>query len=320
MKRLPTLAIGTLILGVAACGGGGPSQNAEGGLNCRSIDFIVPYSPGGGSDRQVRRMQPHLEETLGTKINVNYMEGGDGAIGWQALAGAKPDGCTVSNVVAPNIMVLSSSGEDVGFTAEDFEYLGWSETTPNVLAVAANSPYKTLDDFVKAAKAKPGSLTVAGVGEVGELLNAEVENSTGAKFSYVPVSGGVGAIIPDLLGGHVDAGTIGAAHVAESEGRLRALAMTGTEKVDSLPGVPTYQEAGYKPATLGQAWGVIAPPETPDEVVTVWNEAIAGAAAKEKQQIIEAGLVPLEQNVTEARDYVQEMNDALSAAQETVAK
>lgn len=320
MKYLPILTVGALALGVAACGGGGPSPSADGGLNCRSIDFIVPYSPGGGSDRQVRRMQPHLEEKLGVKINVNYMEGGDGAIGWQELAGRKPDGCTVSNVVAPNIMLLSSSGENVGFTADEFEYLGWSETTPNVLAVAADSPYKTIDDLVKAAKTKPGSITVAGVGEVGELLTAEVQNSTGAKFSYVPVSGGVGAIVPDILGGHVDAGNIGAAHVAESEGRLRALAMTGNEKVETLPDVPTYQEAGYKPATLGTAWGVIAPPNTPDEAVQAWNDAITGAVSAEKQQIIEAGLIPLEQDVSEARAFVQQMNDALTAAQETVAK
>jgi tripartite-type tricarboxylate transporter receptor subunit TctC len=319
MRLLPILAVGTLVLGLTACGSGGPANEAEGGLNCRNIDFIVPYSPGGGSDRQVRRMQPHLEETLGVKINVNYMEGGDGAVGWQALAGAKPDGCTVSNVVAPNIMLLTSSGENVGFTADQFEYLGWSETTPNVLAVAAGSPYKTIDDFVNAAKAKPGSLTVAGVGEVGQLLTAEVQNSTGAEFSYVPVSGGVGDIVPDILGGHVDAGTIGAAHVAESEGRLRALAMTGSEKLEKLPDVPTYQEAGYKPATLGTAWGVIAPPETPADAVEAWNKAIASAVADEQQQITEAGLIPLEQDVNEARAFVQQMNDALTAAQETVA-
>jgi tripartite-type tricarboxylate transporter receptor subunit TctC len=217
-------------------------------------------------------------------------------------------------------MLLGSSGENVGFTADDFEYLGWSETTPNVLAVAADGPYKSIDDLVNAAKAKPGSITVAGVGEVGELLTAEAQNATGAEFSYVPVSGGVGDIVPDILGGHVVAGTIGAAHVAESGGRLRALAMTGTEDLKSLPDVPTYEEAGYKPATLGTAWGVIAPPETPAEVVEVWNKAIAGAVAAEQQQITENGLIPLDQDVNEARDFVQQMNDAMTAAQATVNK
>lgn len=294
MRLFPTLAAAALVISVPACGG--TTNNADGGLSCRNINFIVPYSPGGGSDRSVRRMQPHIEETLGVKINVNYMQGGDGAIGWQSLAGAKPDGCTVSNVVAPNLMLLSSSGENVGFKADEFKYVGWSETSPNVLAVAANSPYQTIEDLVNAAKANPGSVTLAGVGEMGQLLAAEVENSTDAKFTYVPVSGGVGDIGPQLLGGHVDAGVIGAAHVVESGGKLKALAMTGTEKVEALPDVPTYQDAGFQPATLGTSWGVIAPPNTPDEVVEAWNKAITGAVAAEKQQIIEAGLIPLEAN------------------------
>jgi tripartite-type tricarboxylate transporter receptor subunit TctC len=73
MRLLPILAVGAVFVGVTACGSGGPATDTAGGLDCRNINFIVPYSPGGGSDRQVRRMQPHLEEALGVKINVNYM-------------------------------------------------------------------------------------------------------------------------------------------------------------------------------------------------------------------------------------------------------
>jgi tripartite-type tricarboxylate transporter receptor subunit TctC len=316
---LGVLAIGLLLTGSTACGGGRGAA-ATGGLDCRSIDFIVPYAPGGGSDRQVRRMQPHLEESLGAQINVAYMEGGDGAIGWQALTSKRPDGCAVSNVVAPNIMLLSTSGQNVGFTAEDFAYVAWTETTPNVLAVAADSPYRSVDDFVQAAKAAPGSLTVAGVGEVGALLAAEVENSTGAAMSYVPVSGGVGEIVPALLGGHVDAAVIGAAHVAESDGSMRALAMTGDKRVPSLPDVPTYEEAGYGPATLGQSWGIIAPPGTPAEVVETWNGAVRDAIATEESAITEAGLIPLRQSPQEARSYMEQMYESLKKAQETVRK
>ena len=316
---LDVLAISTLVIGLTACGGG-QRASSEGGLGCRSIDFIVPYAPGGGSDRQVRRMQPHLEQKLGAQINVTYMEGGDGAIGWQALTSKRPDGCAVSNVVAPNIMLLSTSGQNVGFTAEDFAYIAWTETTPNVLAVAADSPYRSVDEFVQAATAAPGSITVAGVGEVGALLVAEVENSTGATVSYVPVSGGVGEIVPALLGGHVNAAVIGAAHVAESEGGMRALAMTGSEKLPSLADVPTYEEAGYGPATLGQAWGIIAPPGTPPGVVDTWNGAVQEAIASEESAITDAGLVPLRQSPQEARSYMEQMHESLKKAQETVRK
>lgn len=308
-----------LLTTLTACGGDRGAA-AAGGLDCRSVDFIVPYAPGGGSDRQVRRMQPHLEEKLGVRINVTYMEGGDGAIGWQALTSKRPDGCAVSNVVAPNIMLLSTSGQDVGFTAEDFAYVAWTETTPNVLAVAADSPYRRIDDFVQAAKAAPGSLTVAGVGEVGALLVAEVENSTGAAVSYVPVSGGVGEIVPAVLGGHVDAAIMGAAHVAESEGSLRALAMTGDKALPSLPGVPTYEEAGYAPATLGQSWGIVAPPGTPPEVVETWNGAVREAIATEEPAITDAGLIPLHQSPQEARSYMEQMYESLKKAQQTVRK
>jgi tripartite-type tricarboxylate transporter receptor subunit TctC len=265
-------------------------------------------------------MQPHLEQELGAQINVTYMEGGDGAIGWQALTSKRPDGCAVSNVVAPNIMLLSTSGQNVGFTAEDFTYIAWTETTPNVLAVAEDSPYRTVDDFVQAAKAAPGGLTVAGVGEVGALLVAEVENSTGATVSYVPVSGGVGEIVPAILGGHVNGGVIGAAHVAESEGSLRALAMTGREELPSLPDVPTYEEAGYGPATLATSWGIIAPPGTPAEVVETWNSAARDAIATEEAAISEAGLIPLHQSPQEARSYMEQMYESLKKAQETVRK
>ncbi|MPZ52616.1 MAG: hypothetical protein GEU79_07770, partial [Acidimicrobiia bacterium] len=103
-------------------------------LECDVVQVIVPYSPGGGSDQQVRRLQTALEDALGVRLQITYQEGGDGSVGWNALAQAAPDGCTISNVVAPNIMNLSlTASEDIGFTAEDFEYLGWTEYSPNII-------------------------------------------------------------------------------------------------------------------------------------------------------------------------------------------
>ncbi|MPZ96927.1 MAG: hypothetical protein GEU96_18960 [Propionibacteriales bacterium] len=319
MKRTNLMAVGALVVGLSACGGGSQADSSE-GLDCRNVDFIVPYSPGGGSDRQVRRMQPHLEKALDVKINVTYMEGGDGAIGWQALTDKKPDGCSVSNVVAPNIMLLSDSDQDVGFKAADFEYIAWTEATANALAVAKDSPYTTIEEFVDAAKQDPGGLTVAGVGEIGALLSAELGTATGMEVSYVPVSGGVGDIIPDLLGGHVDAGIVGAAHVAESNGKIVALGITGSEESPALPDVPTYEERGFEGATLGQSWGVIAPPGTPDDIVTIWNDAVQEAMASEgtQQALQDEGLMPLEQSPDEAVDYMNEMHEALKAARDNV--
>ncbi|MBN07930.1 MAG: hypothetical protein CMM45_08875, partial [Rhodospirillaceae bacterium] len=89
------------------------SSEARAGYPDKPITFIVPYSPGGGSDQQARRLQPGLEKALGVKIRIVYKTGGGGAIGFNALWQSKNDGYTISNVVVPNI-VISAKGKDVG--------------------------------------------------------------------------------------------------------------------------------------------------------------------------------------------------------------
>lgn len=304
---LAMLTIGSVI-GAAGCAGvGGQTSEASGGVDCPVVEFIVPYEPGGGSDRQVRRLQPHLEKSLDTRINITYQPGGDGAAGWQSLDAAEPDGCTVANVVAPNIILLSESG-DVGFEYDKFEYVAWTEWTPNVLTVSAKSRYETVEDFVEAAKADPRGLTVAGVGEIGKLLTQQVEAATGIKVSYVPVTGGVGDIVPQIQGGHVDAGMIGLAHVVEGGGSLRGLASSGSEASPALPDVPTFSSRGFEGVTLPTSWGVIAPPGTPDDVMQDWNDAIGKAMSSEKTltELKKSGLTPLQQSPSEAQAYLDD--------------
>lgn len=306
MRRTHTGVLAMLMIGAAGCGAGGQSSEATAGLDCPVVEFIVPYEPGGGSDRQVRRLQPHIEKSLDTRINITYQPGGDGAAGWQSLDAAEPDGCTVANVVAPNIILLSESG-DVGFKYDKFEYIAWTEWTPNVLTVSSKSEWKTVDDFVKAAKADPGGLTVAGVGEIGKLLVEQVEAATGMKVSYVPVTGGVGDIVPQIQGGHVDAGMIGLAHVAEGGGSLRGLASSG-EKPSPLLDVPTFESQGYSGVTLPTSWGVIAPPNTPDSVMQDWNDVISKAMTDKGtiSELKKGGLTPLQQSPSEAQAYLED--------------
>jgi ABC-type oligopeptide transport system substrate-binding subunit len=82
------------------------AEDLTGALDCRFIDIIVPYAPGGGSDQQTRRLQAALEDVLGLRINVVNRTGGDGSVGWTALKESAPNGCTISNVVLPNIANL----------------------------------------------------------------------------------------------------------------------------------------------------------------------------------------------------------------------
>jgi tripartite-type tricarboxylate transporter receptor subunit TctC len=317
VRKLTAIAIAVPVLATVACGadsaGGGTSGDDAQTLDCPAVEVIVPYAPGGGSDQQVRRLQRALEDALDTRLNVTYQEGGDGSVGWNALAGATPDGCTVANVVAPNIMNLSiTAGVEVGFTAEDFEYVGWTEFSPNIIAVADDSAYATIEDFIADAHARPGELTISGVGVNGELLAREVLLATEMDLAFVPVSGGVGEIIPQIAGGHIDAAISGFSLLDGDQ--LRPLALSAPTA--AFPDLPTFEDAGYPGVTLVTSWGFILPPDTPSAIVEIWNAAIQQALEDDEVQAAyaETTFTVLHQDVDEAREYFEQQLEATRTA------
>jgi tripartite-type tricarboxylate transporter receptor subunit TctC len=329
IRRL-SIVLAVLAVILAACGSeeGSPASETEAGarseaasggedeaaaaaeIDCRAIDVIVPYAPGGGSDQQVRRLQSALEAATGSRLNITYQEGGDGSVGWNALANAEPDGCTIANVVLPNISNLSlTAGEDIGFSAEEFEYVAFTEYSPNIIGVATDSEFQTLDDFIEAAEANPGEVTISGVGSNGELLVDEVINATGMDVTFVPVSGGVGDIVPQVAGGHIDAAISGFSLLDGDQ--VRPIALSGTEPHEDFPDVPTFDEAGYPGVELVTSWGFILPPETPQEIVETWNAAVQDALQDEAvtEAYAETSFIVLEQDAAEARSYFEEQHE-----------
>ena len=267
----------------------------------KPITFIVPYSPGGGSDQQARRLQPGLEKALGVKIRIVYKTGGGGAVGFNELWRSKPDGYTISNVVVPNI-VITSKGKDVGFKPGDFAYIGMTARAVGALMVPKGSKYKTLAEFVAAAKANPGKLTVAGVGSTGAANFAELANILGIETSYVPVSGGVGKMMPMLQGKHVDAGMTASSHAVKHRATVDTLVIAGPEPSGALPGIPNEPKWSYM-----TTWGVMAPPGTPADRIAVLNAALHKATGdpKVRSMVIKNGLSPMRQTPAEAKAYVE---------------
>ena len=285
-------AVAGLFIAVAAC------SSASAQYPEHDITFIVPYSPGGGSDQQARRLQPGLEKALGVGIRIVYKQGGGGAIGFSELYRSKPDGYTISNVVVPNIIV-TAKGQDVGYKPEEFAYIGMTAQAVGALMVPKGSQFKSLEEFVAYAKANPGKLTVAGVGGTGETNTAKLTKLLGIEISYVPVSGGVGKMIPMLAGNHVDAVVTSSSHAVRHSATVDTLVIAGASPSESLPGIPN--EAGWAYTTT---WGIMAPPGTPDDIVAKLNDALNKATVPVKDLVIKNGLTPMSQTPAEAKQFI----------------
>jgi tripartite-type tricarboxylate transporter receptor subunit TctC len=287
---------------LAAVAGAFMAVTAGGAANAQSfpehdITFIVPYSPGGGSDQQARRLQAGLEDALGVGIRIVYKEGGGGAIGFSELYRSKPDGYTISNVVVPNI-VVTAKGEDVGYKPEEFAYIGMTAQAVGALMVPKNSEYTSLEEFVAYAKANPGKLTVAGVGSTGEANTAKLMDILGIEISYVPVSGGVGKMMPMLVGNHVDAGVTSSSHAVRHAATVDTLVVAGPP-AESLPDAANEGDWAYT-----TTWGIMAPPGTPDDIVEILNEALNKATPLVREMVIGNGLTPMSQTVDEAKAFI----------------
>jgi putative tricarboxylic transport membrane protein len=289
-----------LSMAVVACG---PSSAAS--YPKHDITFLVPYAPGGGSDAQARRLEPGLQQALGVNIRIVYKTGGGGAVGFLALHSSKPDGYTIANVVVPNI-IITSKGKDVGYDPADFNYISMTETAPGALVVPKDSKFKTLKDLVAYGKANPGKLTIAGTGVTGKSAVAEISKALDIKVTYVPVSKGVGQILPYLAGGHVDAAEFASAHAVKHAGVIRALGIAGSVPSPAMPDVPTFESLGYKGFVASTTWGVMAAPGTPAAIVEVLNAAIRKVVSDPAVQtaLKQRGLTPMSQTPAQAKEFV----------------
>jgi tripartite-type tricarboxylate transporter receptor subunit TctC len=273
----------------------------------RDITFVVPYSPGGGSDQQARRLQAGMEKHLGVGVRIVYKTGGGGAVGFLELHSSKPDGYTIANVVVPNIIV-TSKGDNVGFKPADFSYAAMTVTAPGAFVVPKQSKFKTLKEVIDFAKANPGKLTVAGVGASGLSNYAVLVEAFGIEATYVPVSGGVGKIMPLLQGGHVDAATLSSSHATRHKETVRALVVAHEKGVPGLPDVPSADSLGYPKFKYATTWGIMLPPGTPDDIVAKINEAVNAATADPKVRAmqVKVGMTPLRLTPQEARQLVMD--------------
>jgi len=249
----------------------------------KPVTMIVPFPPGGVADIVGRPLAASMEKTLRQPVVIVNRTGAGGAVGMAAAAKSAPDGYTIlMGLSSISIFPVSDriSGKTPAYELRDFAPIALITADPTVLVVRADSPYKTLKDFVDYAKANPGKINYSSSGVYGTLHVAmEIfANAAGIKLFHVPYQGG-GPAVTALLGGQVDALASGpAAAIGQIKGgKMRALASWSTERLKLLPDIPTFKELGYDAEFY--IWsGVFAPAGTPAPVLGRLREAVRTAA------------------------------------------
>jgi tripartite-type tricarboxylate transporter receptor subunit TctC len=238
-----------------------------------SLTIVVPFTPGGVSDITARPLAAAMTANLGQPIVIDNKGGAGGAIGMALAAKAKPDGYTLMMALPSMITIPISdriSGRASSFQINQFKPIARLTADPTVLAVRADSPWKTLADFVRDARAKPGTISYSSSGLYGTTHVAMeiLSYAANLKMVHVPYSGG-GLQVNALLGGHVDATmqTPGAIAGQIAGGKLKVLATMSKDRLASMPDVPTATELGFKGEFY--LWtGLFAPANTPEPVVS----------------------------------------------------
>ena len=247
----------------------------------RPIRLIVPFPAGGGTDAISRQLAERLTGATGWAIAIENRAGAGGNIGLEAVAKAAPDGHTIGMGQAANLAINPSLYPRMPYDPlKDFALISLVATQALVAVVSANSPYRSLGDLIMAARAKPGTVTIAhtGNGTVGHLAGEVFARQAGIKVLIVPYKGAA-QVVTDILGGQVDLlfGNPLAVMPMASAGLLHPIAVTSLRRLPALPEVPTVEEAGYRGFEATNWSGLVAPAKTPAAIVARLNAAVNAA-------------------------------------------
>jgi tripartite-type tricarboxylate transporter receptor subunit TctC len=253
------------------------SAGAQAAWPNRPIKLIVPFPPGGGSDVIARALGTRLSARLGQPIVIENKGGAGGAIATDAAAKAPPDGYTLlftTTAMATN----AASGKKLPFDLlKDLVPIGQIGATPLLIAGSANSPATTLRELIDLARAKPNGINYgsSGVGSMSHIGMELLASEAKVQLLHVPYKG-TALAVNDLVSGQLQAvlGTFATLSQLVEGGKLRALAVTGSQRAALAPNVPTVTELGLPGARIDFWWGLMGPARMPPEVVKRVNDEL----------------------------------------------
>ena len=252
------------------------------------VTMIVPFPPGGVADQTGRPLAAAMEKVLKQPVIAANRAGAGGAVGMAAAANAKPDGYTILMALS-SISIIPEADKlfdrKPAYQMDQLAPIALISSDPTVLVVPADSPWKTVADFVADAKKRPGEISFSSSGLYGTLHMAMemFAHGAGIKLRHVPFNG-AGPAMTALLGGHVNALASGPGVIIPhvKAGKLRALAGWGDKRLPVLPDLPTFKELGYKDVEFYIWSGVFVPAATPADVQMSLRAAVKQAVASDE--------------------------------------
>lgn len=277
--RLGSLVLGTAVLAAASTG-----AYAQSNYPAKPIRLLVPFPPGGGTDMIARAVAQKITEKNGWSIVVDNRPGAGGNLGVDAAAKAAPDGYTLVMGQTSNLAINPALYKKLPYDPlKNLVPVALVSSSPILMVSGAGTSLHTIAEVLKAAKAKPDTVTVgySGNGTVAHLAVTQVEQAVGIKLRHVPYKG-IAQAITDLSGGQIDlfVGSIPSLIGQVRNDKLQPLVVTSRQRSGELPSTPTMAESGSAGFEAITWFGILAPAGTPDAVVQKLNQAINAALAE----------------------------------------
>ncbi len=231
----------------------------------KPVQYIIPFAAGGESDVAARLQAQAFQIRYRQEMVVVNKPGAGGALAWSQINNMPGDGHTIVGVNLPHI-VLQPLEPETQFKTEDITPVYFFHYTPDAVIVAADSPFKTFADLVRATKEKPDSVSLAGSGtnSANHVAAVRLDRELGIRTTYVPFKG-TGDMIASILGGHVSAAMSYSTLAIQQKGKMRMLAVATEKRLPQFPDVPTFRELGYNWVD-GAYRGIGVPKSTPPAI------------------------------------------------------
>jgi tripartite-type tricarboxylate transporter receptor subunit TctC len=289
MMWIARLVIATIGLGLVCA----PLASAQAKYPAKPIQVQVVFPAGGPSDTEARIMCKHAEKVLGQRLIIQNVAGAGGVAGWNNMRGAEKDGYWLSGYNIPHIFSQPLVVKEANFNKDDFTPIIHWANDPTVFAVRADSPYKTIEELIADAKAKPDTVTLGLAGRFlgHHLAVLQLEDAAKIQIKEIPFQGSAPSIAA-MLGGQTKGVSDNLSDMLRLGDKVRILAIAQPARHPMAPAVPSFAEKGYPQVVMSSDRGIAAPKGVSPEIIRILTDAFwkAGQTPEFLEDMKKAGV------------------------------